>query len=198
MTTLDVTGGALRLALAWAYAAHAPAGAYWPAAFGAAAARTPTFRPARDWLRVVARKADGLIGDLRLLELEAGPSRARGPRYADMWTTEDDGQLHLSWDTSVSLILSSIGDEPDWNEPARLRLALYGEHEGRERLAREALELDEDVAADLAIKAWSSVVEGPAKALEQRMTDEERAFMAAVSTDRLETLALYRRLVDPI
>lgn len=181
--TIDVEGEPQRIALAWAAGAGA-AGAYWPSAFGAAAVRIPFFSPARRWLREVIREADSLVVDLRILELEVGAS-GPGPRYADSWTTDDDGEVHVEWETSVSLVLSSVGND-------RLRLMMYGEHLHREDAVREWLARPDTRRA---IKDWRELVDGPAKAMTEAMTDSERSFLESVSEERMETLAAYRRLV---
>lgn len=181
--TLDVEGDPVRIALAWAYAAHEPAGAFWPAAFGAACARLPVIYPARRWLREAIRLADRMVDDLVLLERETG-WRGPAPREPDVWET-DDG-LHMAWDTSVSLVLSTTEDS------RRLRLTIYGEHGQREALACDAIDRPN---TDRAVEAWRDLVTAPAKAAIEAMTDDERAFLSSASAERLEALAAYARLM---
>lgn len=147
--TLDVEGEPLRLALAWAHAAHVPAGAFWPAAFGAVAARTPIPQggDAIEWLRSIGHETDRLVDELVTMEIQAGWAPVPGPRFP-AWQETTDGRIELEWDTSVSLVLGPAED------PGHLRLTLWGEHEERLALAREALARPD---RDRAIDAWEAI-----------------------------------------
>lgn len=189
MNTLDVTGDPARIALAWAYAAHAPAGAYWPAAFGIACSRVPDPSVHTTvWLREVVDLAESLVSDLRLMQLEAGID-GPPPKAATIVET-DDGGLHVCWDTSVSLVLSTT------EEPGRLRLGLYGEHMGRESLAREALESPNQIQ-DHMKWSWNEIISSLAGAM--TLADDERKIVDRLvgaggdAGERLEVLAAYAR-----
>lgn len=187
---LDVEGVPLWIALAWAAAAHGVAGAYWPAAFGAAAVRTPmTTDSAGRWLREVIRRTERNMSDLALLERQVGWGPNPAPRSPDWWEGEDGG-LCLSWDTSVSLRLCTAEEDL-----GLLRLVLHGRHEERLALAREALARSPGASEDRAIEAWASIVGEYTQAMAMGLADDERALLARVDAERLAALAAYGRLV---
>ena len=146
--TLDVEGDPVKMALAWASAAHCVAGPYWPAAFGIIVATAKPSDNPIEWLREVGHETDRLVDELADAEIKRG---GMSPRYP-AWYESQAGGLFLVWDTSVSIILG-----PGKN-PAHLRLVLLGAHEVRERFIREAL-ANKEAAQTSVRENWSLVVE---------------------------------------